>query len=225
MKNENAYGKKFDSLVKKICHAHSADPPPPLDPITQLVIGFLEWNATRRLALAAHEQLTAVMVDNNDLRVSLPVETVSIIGAGYPLAVERITRMREALQEIYRREYAVSLESQAVKPKKQVRTYIETLPGITPYVAHQVLLLNFGVHCIPVDNRLAELLRNAEVVEPSATVEEVSAFAERRIKAGDGVAVHANLRAWVDSKTRFPGVASAARKTEKPRSRKPAKKK
>ena len=211
MKNESNYAKKFELLLKKIRRRHRVELPE-LGPMDQLIVGFLEWNATARLAAKAHEQLMAELVDNNDLRVSLPQELLALIGSKYPQGDERVSRLREVLNAVYVREHAMSLDSLAGKPKKQVRAYVDGLPGITQYVGAQLMLLGFGVHAMPVDDHIAELLRAEEAVDPAASVGEVAQFLERRIKAGDAAEVHRLLRIWADGRMRRSAAARAPRK-------------
>lgn len=211
MKNESRYGKEFELLLKKIRRRHRVELPE-LSPVDQLIVGFLEWNATARLAAKAYEQLMAELVDNNDLRVSLPQELLALIGAKYPQGDERVSRLREVLNAVYVREHAMSLDSLAGKPKKQVRAYVEGLPGITQYVAAQLMLLAFDVHAMPVDDHIAESLRAEEAVDPDASVQEMAQFLERRVKAGDAAEVHRLLRIWADSRLRRSAAARAPRK-------------
>lgn len=225
MKNESAYAKKFTATIREVKRSTKADPPPQLDPITQIVIGFLEWNATRKEALEAHDRLMEVLVDNNDLRVSLPTELIAMIGPKYPDAELRIHRLREVLHEIYLREHDVSLDSLQGKTKKQVRNYLESLPGITPYVSAQVELLNFDVHAIPIDERTALFLKEEGAVDEEATVAEIAGFAERQIKAGEGPDVHAALRAWADRKRRVTTVTGKKKPTQTQTKKKTTRKK
>ncbi len=228
MKNEAQYAKPFAALWKKISAAHKGEPrPAAADPVTQLVIGFLEWNSSStKRAGEAHARLMAQLVDLNDLRVSLPHELIALIGADYPLAEERAIRLHEVLNEIYIREHDISLADVASKPKKQIRQYLDTLPGMTNYVASQAMLLCFGAHAVPVDDHLLALLKEQQAVDPEATVDEASAFLERQIKASDGPAAHALLTAWSDqhklredvvlpSPTTPAGRAAAQRSTKK----------
>ena len=208
MKHESRHADRFDALLKRIQQEHTAEPPAELDAVTQMVVGFLEWNATNAQAVKAHAQLMAELVDNNDLRVSLPQELVALIGEKYPQADERVSRLREVLHEVYAREHAVALDSLAGKPKKQVRTYIESLPGITPYVSALVMLLGFSVHAMPVDDRLAALLGEEEAVDPDATLDEIGQFIGRRVKAGEMVGTHTLLRVWADSQQLRPPAAA-----------------
>lgn len=199
MKNEAAFAKKLTALLKKVRREYAAEAPPSRDPVTQLVVGFLEWNAPRKAARDAHNRLMAVMVDNNDLRVSHPHELVELIGLNYPRAEERAARMREVLQEIFIREHGVGLEGLAEKPKKQVRQYLDTLPGMPQFVAAQVYLLSFGGLAVPIDDRMVDLLRQEEAVDPDAPVEAIADFVEKHVKAEEAAELHLALQSWADA--------------------------
>ena len=203
MKTTANHVKRLTSLRRRIKRKSPSSPlSPPIDPVSQLVRSFLQWNSTRHAAEAAYDHLMAPMVDNNDLRVSYSHEVIELIGKDYPQVEERADRMREALNEIFRREHAVSLESLASQPKKEIRAYLESLPGMMPYGAAQVTLLSFGGHGIPVDDKLTELLTNEEVVPTGALPNEVTIFLERHIKASDAVNTHFTFQAWADSTRR-----------------------
>jgi endonuclease III len=198
VKDDSTYAKKFTALVKKLCKSYKAQDVVQLEPTAQLIISFLEWNATNALALEAHDKLMQSMVDNNDIRVSLPQEIVAIIGADYPLAEERACRMHEALNEVFNREHDIVITSLKGKNKKQVKTYLESLPGITPYIIAQLLLLSFGGHAAPVDDHILALLKDEQVVDEDCTLADAEAFCERHIKAADALESHLAMRAWAD---------------------------
>ena len=202
MKNTSTFARKFASLYRRVRTTHAAEPAEPASSIIQLVIAFLEWNASRRAAETACQRLMSKMVDINELRVSHPHEVTALLGPRYPQVEERTERMLEALQEIFKREQAVTLDMLATRSKKEVRAYLDSLPGVPPYVAAQVTLVCFEGHAVPVDDHLAELLRGGEVVEPEATVEQIESFLERQVRAEKAPEAHAVLRAWVDAGAR-----------------------
>lgn len=199
MKNESAFTKKASAFLKKVRSSQGGEAPPQRDPVTQLVVAFLEWNATRAAAKSAHARITAELVDNNDLRVSHAHEIVELLGPRYPRAEERAQRLHESLQEIYLREHAISLESLAGKPRKTVRQYLDSLPGMTSYVATQVGLVSFNVGGVPVDDNTLELLLVEELVDPSASTDEASAFLEKLIKDEECLETHLALQAWSEA--------------------------
>lgn len=198
MKDDSIYAKKFTALLKKIVKSYKATDVVQLEPTTQIIISFLEWNATAPMALEAHDQLMHSMVDNNDVRVSLPQEIVDLIGADYPLAQERACRMHETLNELFNREHDIIITSLKGKNKKQIKTYLETLPGITPYVIAQMLLLSYGAHAVPIDDHILALLKDEQVVHEDCTLADAEAFCERHIKAADALQSHLAMRAWAD---------------------------
>ena len=221
MKNGTLYSPKLTSLVGTIRQEHQQEPPPRRDPISQVIFGFLQWNAQRRSAETAWNRIGRETVDHNELRVSRVPEIVTLLGANYPQAAERATRLREVLQEIFVIERALSLASLTHTSKKEVRAYLDSLPGMTPYVAAFVTLVSFEGHAMPVDDRLADLLRHHEVVDPEADLPQLVAFLERHIRAEHALATHAAIQAWVDAGSRrtrlrrAAGHGGAAAKTKK----------
>ena len=125
-----------------------------------------------------------------------------MIGEGYPQAVERAARLHESLQEIFAREHTLALDFLRDRSKKDTRVYLESLPGMTPYVAAHVTLRSFDGHAIPVDDRLADLLRHEQVVAPDADVADITGFLERHIRADNATQSYAALKTWADAGTR-----------------------
>ena len=200
MKNESTFSKKFATFLKRAAKAGSVDMDhSDLDAVGHLVTAFLQWESTTTAAATAYKRLMARVVDYNDLRVSHPQEVKAMVGPRYPKADERVCGLLAALQEIYVREHAVTLDGLAGKAKKEVRAYLVGLPGTPSYVAAQVTLLCFGGHAVPVDDVLVQLLKREKVVDDEATCQQVESFLERQIRASDAVESHAVLRAWADA--------------------------
>lgn len=200
MKNATAYLKPLQTLLKRLDQQYPdvvADVPC-ADPVEELVKAFLCWNAKQKDAEKVLKRIDQTMVDLNELRVSLVPEMVDVMGSRYPQAVERAGRLRDALGEVFIREHGLTLSPLADKSKRDVRTYLETLPGIMPYAWARVLLVSFQGHAIPVDDAIAQCLRQEGAVEASATVDQISAFLERHIRAEDGPVAAARLKAWAE---------------------------
>ncbi|HWB19271.1 MAG TPA: hypothetical protein VG711_03145 [Phycisphaerales bacterium] len=215
--------KKFASLMKSIDGAGAPEPSEDTsgDPIGTLVFSFLLWESTTDKAMAAREKILQNVVDFNDLRVCMPEEIVSWIGARYPLAMERCQRLRTVLRAIFAREHAMTLESVSKGGKREAKKYIESIDGMVPYVAARVLLLAFDTHAVPADEQLRQKLRKAAVCDDTVTVEDLANWLTHHIKAGKGVAAHHALQAWVEER----GAKSASpRKVSRNGSSKPGKK-
>lgn len=199
MKNAKVYAKRFATLMRRIKAKHPAQPTEPAEPVAQLVIAFLEWNASRSAARAAYDRLLAKMVDHNELRVSHAHEIVAILGKQYPKVQERSERLHDTLHDIFMREQAVNLGELTKKGKKEIRQYLGSLKGITPYVAAQVTLRCFGGHAVPVDDRLADLLAAVDAVDSEASIGDIESFLERQIKADGAIEAHEALMTWRDA--------------------------
>ncbi|MEM6459071.1 MAG: hypothetical protein AAF710_06740 [Planctomycetota bacterium] len=222
-KQDPATAKKFAALLKKAQSAYADEDPPPRDPVAQLIVAFLQWNATRKQAEDAFAALMAEYIDVNDLRVSHPHELVAVIGEDYPAAAERVIRLREALLEVYKREHDVQMHSIAGKGKKDQRAYLDTLPGATSYIAAVVTLLSFGGHAMPVDDRLCARLIDEGCLDEGTTPGDAESYLARLVKAGDALEAHLALQAWADQPaTKKTAKKKAAKKTAK---KKTAKKK
>lgn len=238
MKPDSPEAKQFLSLIQQLKGEHEIQTSAKVDPAIQLAMSFLTWNATQQQAEEAYGRLMEVFVDINELRVAMEYEVVELLGPTYPQGAERAARMREALQELFVREHATSMASVQSKGKKEQRAYLETLPGITPYVMSQVALLSFGAHAVPVDEKLKHLLVKEKIVDASLTPAEIEAMLLRVVKAADALETHQLLQAWSDgsrvtarqieavqSSLVVPASADAAGKKPKPPAAKKATKK
>ena len=200
MKHEPAQIKKLNALIRRLKARHKNLEAPAYEPTTQLVMAFLQADASRRKAEQAYDALMEHMVDNNELRVSHTLEIVEVLGENYPRVHWRVERMLESLDEVYLREHDHKMKKAAALTKKEQRHYLDTLPGITPYVSASVMLLSFGGHAIPVDDKLVALLAREGAIDEGLTPAQVEALLLRQFKAGDpSVEAHLLLQAWSDS--------------------------
>jgi len=206
--------KSFNALLRTIKSTYKVEEPPARNPVTELVIGFLQWEATQEMAEDAFGRIMAVMVDINELRVTYDHETLGLIGPSYPRAEERIARMREALNEIYIREHAVDLATIHSVGKKDQRAYIQSLPGVPPYVASHLMLVSYGIHAMPVDEKLVGQFVSEGIADAGAAPEEVETMLLRQVKANDALKTYLLLQAWSDE-LYTNGKAKKTRKTTK----------
>lgn len=191
--------KAFNAVLKKAKSAYSGDEVDELEPIAELVISFLTWNATSRQADTAFGKIMAQVVDLNELRVSHTNEVIELIGVRYPDAQHRVIRLLQSMMEIFEREHDYKMGSLGARSKREQREYLDTLPGIPSYVAARVALLSFGAHAMPVDERLLTLLIKAGVFESETTPEDAESWLTRHVKASDALDTFLALQEWADS--------------------------
>lgn len=192
------HARNLSTLLKSLASAYEPAAVPERGAVEELVYSMLLWEASTPKAEAAFRRFVSNAVDFNEVRVCKPSELEALMGKTYPRVEERAIRIKAALTDLYLREHAVSLDAAAAMSKRDTRKYLETLDGVPHFAASRVVLLRMGGHALPVDSRLLELLRAAEVVEPADDEPKAAGILERHIKAGEGVEAHFLLQAWAD---------------------------
>jgi len=181
------------------------------DPTHQLVYSFLLWEASTAKADLAWKRVQSAVVDMNELRICLFDEIVAILGERYPRVEERAMRLRAALNDIYKREHAVTLEPLKKLNKREARQMVESLDGVPQYVAARVMLIGLGGHAAPIDERLLAALISVGALPEDTTLEKGASILERQIKAADALEAHLVLQSWAEEFS--PSAAAAMRKT------------
>jgi hypothetical protein len=201
------HAKEVVVLVKKLRgeYASALEPVETTTPIDrdepllgEFIRSFMMWEATSAKAASVLGRIESSVVDFNELRICLPDELVRIMGERYPRVEERALRLRAALNEIYHRQHAVTLEPLATMGKREAKDYLDSLDGVPRFVASRVFLLCMGGHAAPVDGRIAKRLVESDVAEPGATPEAAAASLERKVRAGELGDVYKLLQAWAD---------------------------
>jgi hypothetical protein len=199
--------KKLNALLKKLRSTHGeaiADPslegcPEGADKLLwQLVFSFLAWEASIARAVPATKRLHGSVVDYNELRVCLNDELVRMVGDRYPRALERVTRLRSTLNDLYRREHAVTLKSLPDMPKREARQQLDSLEGLPPFVSARMLLLSLGGHAFPLDHRIHQALL-AEEAAPE-DFDEAAAWLERQFRVGEAAPAYMLIEAWMNDR-------------------------
>lgn len=185
MKKGTLYARKLKKAYASFRGAADGSVPESTDPVEQLILAVLSQQASRVRAQRALKQIQNDMVDYNELRVSSPAEVSESISRNIPRSVQCAKVMLRLLNEIYHREFTVSLESLRGRGIREVKQYLDSLEGITPYVTASVILWSLGGHAIPVNDLVHAWLVQQDLVHPDATPAEVQSFLERHVSAAD----------------------------------------
>lgn len=221
--------KKLQALVKRLRAKFpetSVSPAPMwegVDPIlAEFVFSLLLADATPELARAAFESFKAEFVDLNELRIALPDEVAGLLGEDYPHADERAARVRATLHDIYQREHVMSLAALADAGKREIRQYLESLNGVTPFVIARVKLLHLGGSAVPVDNSLLARLHKEHALEDAATCESAGDWLPKQFEPGQSASIHALFLASAGTDAELPKSAKPAKleKSDKPKTAK-----
>ncbi|MFI4898276.1 MAG: hypothetical protein ACIARR_10670 [Phycisphaerales bacterium JB059] len=224
---EGAKAKKLDALIKRLTSADpqaGATPPPPEGAdrlVHELVFAFMLWEAGPALAADAIRSITDAFVDYNEARIGMSDELADLLPKKYPLAEERCRRLRVVLNTVFSREHALSLQSLDDMPKREGRAYLESIEGMTPFVASRVTLIGLSAHAFPVDRRLVSILTGAGVCDAEESPESLASKLERYYRAGQAAPAYLALEGAEPveaKKTRSGGRKGGASATKSSRS-------
>ncbi len=219
------HAKKFAALVKRLHAAHDAPPSDPahasrpehISPLLwQLVFSILAWECSPTRASAVAAKLHSAVVDYNEMRVCLPGELASIIGERYPRARERAQRLRSTLNDIFKRQHAVTLDHLATLNKREARAYLESLAGCPPFAAARVALLELEGHAMPLDERLQDHLRSEDAIPEGLDTHDAASWLERQLRAGESRATYLALEAWAADRPAPPRAEPRAKAAAEP---------
>lgn len=200
--------KSISALLRKLDRAFPAPEPVQRTPMEEFVLSFLLWEGVTQRAEHALKRLFDSSLDVNELRVTRPDELASVIGKTYPNVEERSERLHLALNDLYRREHAVSLDRVIAMSKRDGRKYIEDLDAMLPYISARISLFVLDTHAVPIDDRTLRLLIAEGVVEEGSTIEKTVGKLERHIKSTDAVRAHSLLQQWAEADGAIPSSKS-----------------
>ena len=186
-------GKALKRLLGKAKNAEN--PFPGVTDATQVLIqSFLvwEWNGSR--ASSTWARMVEDVTDLNELRVTVVDDYLEYFGGSCPRAEERADRLRSTLRGVFHREHSTDLSGPAGGPKKEFREYLDSLEGMTPFVAARTALIAAGSHAVPVDERTLRLLVKSGVVNSDATIDSASQTMSRLVTAAQGLDTHLALQ-------------------------------
>lgn len=185
--------------------------------LVEFIRSMLMWESSQVRAAAAMARFAQHLVDVNELRICMPAELKRLLGNDDPRAEERAVRLRTALNEIFQRQHAVTLEHLPTLTKKEAREYLESIEGVPGFVSARVHLISIGGHAAPVDRRIASRLLDAGFIDAETTPDAAASMLERKIQAGEMLETYTLLQAWADDATLDkPAAAEKAASKKKP---------
>ena len=146
------------------------------------------------------------VTDLNELRVTVVDDYLEYFGGGCPRADERADRLRATLRGIYHTEHCTDLSGPAGGSKKEFREYLDTLEGMTPFVAARTVLVATNAHAIPVDERTLRLLVKSGVLDADATIDSASQTMTRLVSASSALESHLALQMMSEKERATPVV-------------------
>jgi endonuclease III len=183
MKNATKHAEELRSLFRKLLKDGKPDPMQPMETLKALVRGAMSYDVSDSRASEAMKAIDKEFVGLNELRVATDLEIQELLGTRYPDIEKRVAMITLSLNRIFEKEHTLNLDRMKAVSKRDARQFIRDLPEINPFVEAYVMLFGLEGHAIPVDEEMAEYLRDHEIVDATMSVEEIQRFVEHHIKA------------------------------------------
>lgn len=209
MSGIEASPKKLSSLVKRLRAKFKPESGTPCglcaDPvISEVIYSLMLWNVDSSAAEAALARLREHVADANDLRVFPAEDLAELMPNADGRARDRAMRIRSVLGDIFGRRHALDLSHLPSAGKRETRSFIESLEGITPFAASRTLCRTLEIPSMPVDDRLACLLLEEGVLAEPCPCEHVTAWMDKQFAASEISETHLLFQAWSDKEGKSP---------------------
>ena len=185
MKNATKHADELRSLMKRLLKEHRPEPKQPQEALKALVRAAMSFDMPDAKADEAMRLIDREFVDLNELRVATDLEIQELLGVRYPDIQRRVATITGSLNKIFEREHTLSLDRLKTISKRDARQFLRELPDIHPFVEAYVMLYSFDGHAFPTDDEILAYLKEQEVVEADASLEDAQRFAEHHLKADE----------------------------------------
>jgi endonuclease III len=203
LKNATKFADELRSLYRKLTKQFPPEPRQPQDPLKALVRGAMSFDVPDGKAEDAMRLIDREFVDLNELRVATDLEIQELLGVRYPQIEKRVSMITQSLNNIFEREHTLSLDRLKTVSRRDARQFLRELPEIHPFVEAYVMLYAFEGHAFPLDDEILSYLKEQEVVEENATLDDAQRFIEHQLKDEECYGLYWTMRrALADEKSR-----------------------
>jgi endonuclease III len=202
MKNATKYVDKLHSLVRQVRRDYKPEPKETQIPLKALVRAAMSYDVSDTKADEAVRLIEKEFVDLNELRVATDLEVQELLGVRYPDIERRVAMITQALNNIFEREHTMNLERLKDISRRDARQFLRELPDIHPFVEAYVMLYAFDGNTFPIDEEILGFLKEEEVIDQSASLDDAQRFVEHNVKAEDLHEFFVGCRSAVFEETR-----------------------
>lgn len=149
-------------------------------PLSVLIQTILSQNTSDRNSGPAFASLLASFNSWEDMANAAISEIADSIRAG-GLGEVKAKYIKQALEEIQRRQGGLELEFLKQLPLDEARDWLRVLPGVGMKTASCVLLFSLGMPALPVDTHIFRVTRRLRLVNPKVSVEQAHRLLESMV--------------------------------------------
>lgn len=195
MKNSKDYAPRLQKLYRGLKRSHpKVDKTVYDDPIEALIYGVVSERLTESATHRAMKGFRETFVDWNDLRVSRVEEIVEILRDDTATSRATANTLTTVLRSIFDEYHALSLDVLKKMGKRPAKKTIEDLQGVDHFAVSYCMLTALQGHAIPLTDKMAEYLRQNEIVPAGADEHDIEGFLTRQVAAKNAYEFYRLLR-------------------------------
>lgn len=177
--------KKLHVLLKK--HYSGAAPKSELPVLETLLYAVCLEDSIPTQAEQAYARMLNGFHDLNEVRVSSIYELESIF-EGLSDAAWRALRLKNVLQFVFESTYSFDFDGLKRKPTEQAVKMLTKIPHLSAFVRHFAMQSGLGMHVLPIDQRIRNLLVWLGLVEPTASLDSAAESLRSFVRKADAAA-------------------------------------
>ncbi|MGD9110287.1 MAG: hypothetical protein PVG93_05055 [Phycisphaerales bacterium] len=228
MKNSKQYAQNIQKIYRSLKRKYPKVKKVEYEDILEALMHSLVLeHMTETVTKAAFRRFPDYFIDFNDMRVSRSEEIVEMLGEDSTAAKTVASNIIKALTTIFRKYNTINLESLRKAGKRQARATLEKFDSISSFCVDYCLLTAMGGHAIPLTEKMVQLLKDNELVHPSADANEIGGFLARQISASNAYEFYSLLRRESETQkdSKKKATTTTRRKSTKSTKKKKTKKK
>lgn len=174
--------KKLHVLLKK--HYSGAAPKSELPILETLLYAVCLEDSVPTQAEQAYARMLNGFHDLNEVRVSSIYELESIF-EGLGDAAWRALRLKNVLQFVFESTYSFDFDGLKRKPTEQAVKMLTKIPHLSAFVRHFAMQSGLGMHVLPIDQRMRNLLVWLGLAEPAASLDSAAESLRSFVRKAD----------------------------------------
>ena len=163
-----------------------------LDPLDVLIQTILSQSTTNANSDRAFESLKRRFPTWEGARRARATSIEAAIKSG-GLARQKSVRIKQLLNEIYRRRGSLDLSFLATAPLEEAAGFLSSFKGVGPKTVACTLLFAYGLPVFPIDTHIFRIARRLALIPEKCSDEEAHALMTAMIPRGRFYEIHVNM--------------------------------
>ncbi len=185
MKDSKKYSDNLEKFWRKFKPKGKIEKPQFSDPVEAMVYANVLNSLGTGKADRYIKRLRDNFVDWNDLRVSRNEEIMEALGGESGETKDLAVTLRNCLQAVFEKNDCLELDYILELGKRKANEELKDLKVLPAFVESYIMLVCLDGHSIPTNEKTADFMKENDLADSKAGIDEVQSFVERQIPAAN----------------------------------------